>query len=139
MPRTSRSTLDSDNIYVSFSSLINLQSSTVRAKRLNVTQLLRLVEELYTARFTKDTAYFKQHISHVSEQPPEIPDAKFPRFVYDYLSSKYKHKKTLEQVREPYVVTGRLALTCSPVLSTTRRIASRQISFLSNSFYIELL
>lgn len=61
--------------------------------------LIKLIEEMYSVRFARDTANFKASmLESNANQGPDIPDASFARFVFDFMVDKYKNKKLIEQV-----------------------------------------
>jgi hypothetical protein len=68
----------------------------MRPKRKGLSELIKIIEELYSSRFSKDTAYFKSQISSKKEKTPDIPEVSFPSFVYDHLHGKHKIKKVFD-------------------------------------------
>ena len=57
-------------------------SHGIRPKRLNISTLISTMEDLYTARFIKDTSYFKAQLKKGSGE--EISDKPFPNFIYEF-------------------------------------------------------
>ena len=62
--------------------------------------MIKMIEDIYTARFTEDTAYFKSSISMEMDEEHNIdfPGSSFPLFVYSYINTKFRHKKLIDQV-----------------------------------------
>jgi ligand-binding SRPBCC domain-containing protein len=57
---------------------------------MNAQNLISFIEDLYTARFLKDTSYFKAQLKKGADEISEKP---FPSFIYEYLKKKYKNNK----------------------------------------------
>jgi len=53
------------------------------------------MEDIYTARFLKDTSYFKAQLKKGTGE--EISDKSFPQFIYDFYKKKHKNNKKLIQ------------------------------------------
>ena len=81
-----------------YSNFLKLSGKTpgVRAKRMNASSQIQSMEDIYTARFLKDTSYFKSQIKKGASE--EISDKPFPDFIFEFYKKKYKNnKKQLQQ------------------------------------------
>lgn len=80
-----------------YDELMGLVESTpgIRPKRMNATNLISCIEDIYTARFLKDTSYFKAQLKRGSGE--EISNKSFPEFVYEFYKRKHKNNKKLIQ------------------------------------------
>ena len=68
----------------------------LRAKKMNASNLMTLIEDLYTARFMKDTLHFKAQLKKGTGE--EISNKSFPDFIYEFYKKKHKsNKKNLQQ------------------------------------------
>ena len=67
-----------------------------RPKRMNANILISNMEDIYTARFLKDTSYFKAQLKRGNGE--EISDKTFPDFIYAFYKRKHKNnKKNIQQ------------------------------------------
>lgn len=57
---------------------------------MNAQNLISFIEDLYTARFLRDTSYFKAQLKKGTDEISEKP---FPSFIYEFLKKKYKNNK----------------------------------------------
>lgn len=63
---------------------------------MNIVQTIKVLEDLYTARFIRDTSYFKAQLKKGNSE--EISDKPFPTFIYDFYKKKHKgNKKFIQQ------------------------------------------
>lgn len=87
-----------------YSGFLNLVGDTpgIRAKRMNAGTLISTLEDIYTARFIKDTSYFKAQLKKGSGD--EISDKSFPEFIYQFYKKKLKsNKKNIQQASQDLV------------------------------------
>lgn len=93
-PIKQRTVADNTDEYDTFLSLVGSVTG-IRPKRMNAKDLQDTLEDLYTARFIKDTSYFKAQLKKGNND--EISDKSFPQFVYDFYKKKNKGNKKLIQ------------------------------------------
>ena len=63
---------------------------------MNMNNLINCTEDLYTARFIKDTSYFKAQLKKGNTE--EISDKPFPDFIFEFYKKKHKgNKKNINQ------------------------------------------
>ncbi|CAI2359702.1 unnamed protein product [Moneuplotes crassus] len=67
----------------------------IRPKRMNISSTIICMEDLYTARFIRDTSYFKAQLKKGNSE--EISDKPFPNFIYEFYKKKHKANKKLVQ------------------------------------------
>ena len=76
--------------------LCGAKTPGMRAKRMNMNNLINCMEDLYTARFIKDTSYFKAQLKKGNTE--EISDKPFPDFIFEFYKKKHKgNKKNINQ------------------------------------------
>lgn len=76
--------------YDSFLKLVG-NTQGIRPKRMNAGVLVTTLEDIYTARFLKDTSYFKAQLKKGSGE--EISDKSFSDFIVNYYKKKHKNNK----------------------------------------------
>lgn len=67
----------------------------IRSKRMNIAHLITKMEDLYTARFIKDTSHFKAQLKKGSRE--EISEKPFPNFIHEFYLKKHKKNNKLIQ------------------------------------------
>lgn len=67
----------------------------VRPKRMNAAILISSMEDIYTARFLKDTSFFKAQLKKGGKE--EISNKSFPDFIYEFFKKKKNSKKLIQQ------------------------------------------
>lgn len=81
-----------------YSHFLKLVGTTpgIRPKRMNAQIQIQSIEDIYTARFLKDTSYFKAQIRKGGSE--EISDKPFPNFISEFFKKKFKNnKKQIQQ------------------------------------------
>ena len=92
-----RKVIENIEEYEKFSKILtkDLTETGIRPKRLNGKDLQQTMEDLYTARFIRDTSYFKAQLK--KGNPEEISDKSFPQFIYDFYKKKNKGVKYIQK------------------------------------------
>lgn len=96
-PKTSRRHQNTEDLE-KYNKLMDLVEKTPgsRPKRMNANILISNMEDIYTARFLKDTSYFKAQLKRGNGE--EISDKTFPDFIYAFYKRKHKNnKKNIQQ------------------------------------------
>jgi len=63
---------------------------------MSLLNLHKIIEEIYSYKYFKDTQFIKQQINR-STSSSSLPDRPFPNIVFEFLEAKYKHAKILTQ------------------------------------------
>lgn len=93
MPRKSQVD-QTEEEYSHFLKLVGT-SPGIRPKRMNAQIQIQTIEDIYTARFLKDTSYFKAQIKKGGSE--EISNKPFPNFISEFFLKKHKNNKKLIQ------------------------------------------
>ncbi|CDW71616.1 UNKNOWN [Stylonychia lemnae] len=87
--------------YQQFLSLVNLQNpQQYRQKKMSISNLLRMIEEIYAFRYQKDTSKLQSSQSNFNPA-----DKALYVTVFDYLNQKFKQKKMLDQATIDFIVS----------------------------------
>lgn len=82
-------------MYSKFTSLIAPKETGIKPKTRPLVWLMRLIEELFDARYAKDTADLKEETGEEGAAPPaSVP---FPTFVVDFFTKRYGLKSLIDQ------------------------------------------
>lgn len=85
-----RAAPENNSEYENFLKLVG-NTPGIRSKRMNAAVLIATLEDIYTARFLKDTSYFKAQLKKGTGE--EISDKSFSDFIVNYYKKKHKNNK----------------------------------------------